>query len=68
MDRRRGGRIVSALNLRPHEQAVLLDALRRYEEAEVRTGDLDDARIADRLRDHFRRGGSVRAIPEVPAA
>lgn len=57
---------MSALNLRPHEQAVITDALRRYEEAEVRDGDLDKARIADRLRTMLRQGEAIKGIAEIP--
>lgn len=54
------------LILRSDEQAVLTEALRRFEEAEVRDGDIDAARIADRLRTMIREGGSLTGIQEIP--
>lgn len=56
------------LILRPDEQAVLTEALRRFEQAEVisETGDLDAARIADRLRQTILEGETIQAIAEVP--
>lgn len=55
-----------ALILRSDEQAVILDALRRYEEAEVVSGDIGKARIADYLREHLRRGEAIKGIAEIP--
>lgn len=56
-----------ALQLRAHEQKVILDALREYEEREVREGDVNFARIADRLREDIRKGRALRGIAEIPA-
>lgn len=57
---------MTPLALRPNEQEVLYEALRRYEESEVRNGDLDKARIASHLLDHLRKGGAIEGIAEVP--
>lgn len=57
----------SALLLRADEQEVILDALLRYVEAEAIDGDLDRARIADRLRVDIRKGGAIRGIREIPS-
>lgn len=55
-----------ALQLRPHEQVVLTEALRRFEANEA-DRDPNAARIADRLREDIRKGRSLRGIAEIPA-
>lgn len=54
------------LILHSREQAVLIAALRRYEANEVMSGDVDRARIAERLIQTIREGEAIQPIAEIP--